>query len=223
MIVRHPPSGVCAELSIPDFAGELFDSHFVTRSFPLDLCDRIQKAAGFLLFLHSKHNADHALLEDAFFMEPVEHEASPPTNSVAWQLERAARQVKLVDLLQFIEEIRSNQAPAKVAVMLSAWDLVVDFPDIGRNAARDIPKVPSLFLSRNWPLLDQFLSNHPNAFQSRVFGVSARGGGTAVSDVERLTGFRRPSDRVFVVDGDHRSHDLSRPIRWLLGLLHSTA
>ena len=70
-------------------------------------------------------------------------------------------------------------------------------------------------------LLNQFLNSNVDIFIQRVFGVSARGGGTTDADVARLIAFDRPSERVLVVDGAHRSHDLTRPVRWLLGLLDS--
>ena len=223
ILAKHPPSGVRAGLSIPDFAGELFDSHFVTRSFPSDLCERIQKAKGFLLFLHCKHNADHSLFEDPFFMETDSDAPPPATSLVSWQLEMAARQVKLVDLLQFIEEVRLTQAPARIAVMISAWDVVDRFPSMGKEVSEEIPKDPSEFFSKNWPLLSQFLSNRPTTVEFHVFGVSDGGGGTTKAEIERLTSILRLSERVLIVDGAHRSNDLSRPIRWLLGLLDSTA
>jgi hypothetical protein len=222
--VRHPASGTTAGLHLPDLAGEAFGAHFVTRSFPLDFRDRLQQAGGVLLFLHCNHSADHAILEDPGFIELAPVAPAPPAAPVPepeWRLEDASRQVKLVDLLQFIADIGPQRKPLNIAVMFSAWELVEKAPHLGPRAATAIPNDPTRFLSINWPLLDQFLRSHPNVFRFRVFGVSARGGGTTEAEITRLTAFDRPSQRIILVDGAHRSNDITRPVRWLLGLLNS--
>lgn len=225
LLVRHPASGTRTGFYLPDLAGETFDAQFETRSFPLSFSERIQQAGGVLLFVHCGHNADHAILEDPGFKEPesVSPAASSPLgSSVAepdWRLEDAARQVKLVDLLQFIAEISPRQKPLNIAVVLSAWELVEKVPQLGARTAASIPKDPTQFFSIQWPLLDQFLRGNIDMFRTRVFGVSARGGDNTPEEIARLTKFDRPSDRIIVVDGAHRSNDLTRPVRWLLGLL----
>ena len=119
----------------------------------------------------------------------------------------------LVDLLQFVAELR--EAPLRVAIAISAWERV-------ENAAAGLfPKDPSRFLAKHWPLLTQYLESNHDAFPSRAFGVSARGGGTSAEEIKRLTKIVHPRDRVIVVDGEHRSNDLTRPVRWLLGLLEN--
>ncbi len=226
LLVRHPASGTSVGFYLPDLAGETFDAQFVTRCIPLDSCNRLQQAAGLLLFVHCDHNADHALLEHPSFIDvnpvpgqPVSSKIEPTSE---WRLEDASEQAKLVDLLQFIAETDPRQQPLRVAVMISAWDLVENAPQLGPRSASETPKNPELFLARRWPLLDQFLHSHTETFRFRVFGVSARGGGNTEQDIVRLTNFVHPSDRVILVDGTHRSSDLTRPVRWLLGLLEST-
>lgn len=226
LLVRHPTSGTSVGFYIPDLAGETFDAQFVTRCIPLDFCDRLQQATGVLLFVHCDHNADHAVLEHSKFIDanlmPAQSESSAVDPVSEWRLEDASQQTKLVDLLQFIAEIGPRQQPLRVAVMISAWDLVENAPQLGPHSAAEIPKNPGQFLTRRWPLLDQFLHNDTKTFRFRVFGVSARGGGDTPEEIARLTNFVNPSDRVILVDGTHRSNDLSRSVRWLLGLLDSS-
>jgi hypothetical protein len=227
LLVQHPASGTSVGFYLPDLAGETFDAQFVTRSIPLDFCDRLQQAAGLLLFVHCDHNADHTLLEHLSFIdakpEPVESESQTVKSASEWQLEDASQQVKLVDLLQFIAEICPRQQPLRIAVMISAWDLVVNAPQLGPRSAAEIPENPAEFLARHWPLLNQFLHSHTDTFRFRVFGVSARGGGDSKEEIVRLTTeFAYPKDRVILVDDTHRSSDITRPVRWLLGLLDST-
>lgn len=221
LLVRHPASGTHATFHIPDLAGETFDAQFTTRSLPQEIGLRIQRATGLILFLHCGDKADHDLLEHPQFMdteattEPSEVPSTTPAQSAEWSIEQASKQVKLVELLQFVASLR--EAPLRVAVAISAWDLVAKAP------TGFVPKEPSLFLSKQWPLLAQYLESNRDEFPFRVFGVSARGGGTSAEEIERLVKLVHPRDRVIVVDGEHRSNDLTRPVRWLLGLLENPA
>ena len=214
LLVRQPASGIHATFHIPDLAGEKFDSQFVTRSLPNEFGLRVQRATGLILFLHCGHQADHDLLEHPQFIDAestTEAPAIKPVQAADWSIERASKQVKLVDLLQFVAELR--EVPLRVAVAISAWDLVEQAP------TGLLPKEPSLFFSKQWPLLAQYLESNRDAFPFRTFGVSARGGGTSAEEIKRLTKLVHPRDRVILVDGDHRSNDLTRPVRWLLGML----
>lgn len=217
LLVHHPATGSNASFHIPDLAGETFDAQFVTRLFPQEIGLRMQQATGLILFLHCGDKADHDLLEHPQFFdnEATTHsgETSPTTlaQSDEWSIEKAAKQVKLVDLLQFVASLR--EAPLRIAVAISAWDLVEKAPP------GFLPKEPEAFLSTHWPLLAQYLECNRKTFPSHTFGVSARGGGTTEDEIDRLTKLVNPRDRVILVDGKHRSNDLTRPVRWLLGLL----
>ena len=227
LLVKHPASGNSIGFNLPDLAGETFEAHFATRSIPQDLWERLQKATGLLLFVHCDHNAEHAILEQPCFIDPT---PAPKTESVlppaevtdVWKLEDASRQVKLVDLLQFIAEADPRENPLRIAVIVSAWDQVEKAQRIGPGAAAELPNNPELFLARRWPLLNQFLQSNADTFCFRTFGVSARGGGNSKEEIERLTKIDKPSNRVILVDDKHRSSDLTRPVRWLLGLLDPT-
>jgi hypothetical protein len=177
----------------------------------------MQRATGLILFLHCCHDAGHELLEHPLFVDAESATDAASTNPVEvedWSIDQASRQVKLVDLLQFVAE--SRETPLRVAVAISAWDLVE------KAAAELLPKKPPLFLTKQWPLLAQYLESNRESFPFRTFGVSARGGGNTPEEIERLTKLVHARDRVIVVDGDHRSNDLTRPVRWLLGLLKSS-
>jgi hypothetical protein len=220
LLVHHRASGTHATFHIPDLAGETFDSQFITRSLPREFGERMQQAGGLILFLHCDHEADHELIEHPVFMDADSTNVlreSPATTSAQdadWMIELASKQVKLVDLLQFVAELR--ETPIRIAVAISAWERV-------ENAADGlVPKEPSRFLSKQWPLLNQYLESNRELFPFRIFGVSARGGGTTSEEIERLTSLKHPNERVILVDSDHRSNDLTRPVRWLLGLLETS-
>jgi hypothetical protein len=225
LLVLHPVSGTRATFHIPDLAGETFAAQFVTRSFPQEFVERIQQAAGLILFLHCDQEANHALNIHPAFMDPAPAndgsvDVAPVENhGREWQLEDTCRQVKLVDLLQFIAEIRRSRPPIRIAVAISAWDRVDKAP---KALESEMPKEPVRFFSKRWPLIDQYLQGNGETFSFHVFGVSARGGGMTPAEIARLTHFAHPPDRILVVDGPNRSSDLTRPVRWILGLLEPT-
>lgn len=219
LLLRHPASGTNATFHNPDLAGETFDSQFITRALPHEFGQRMQRAKGLILFLHSAHEADHELLEHPQFIDAEsegdarEVKSTPSIQADDWQIEQASRQVKLVDLLQFVAELR--ETPLRIAVAISAWERVE------RASEGLFPKEPSRFLEKQWPLLAQYLESNHDIFTFRSFGVSARGGGTSAKEVEQLVSIVHPRDRVILVDGQNRSRDLTRPVRWLLGLLEN--
>jgi hypothetical protein len=225
LLVVHPASGTRATFHIPDLAGETFAAHFATRAFPNEFGKRIQQASGLILFLHPDHEANHTVHKHPTFIDSTSADvaegnvAPPPNQASDWQIEDACGQVKLVDLLQFIAEIRRCESPIRVAVAISAWDLVEKAP---KGLEAEMPKEPTRFLSTRWPLLAQFLHANEDAFPFHVFGVSARGGGATPEEIARLTNIVHPPNRIIVVDGSHRSNDLTRPVRWLLGLPEPT-
>jgi len=137
-----------------------------------------------------------------------------------WKIEHASQQTRLVDLLQFVAKLSPMNAPLPVAVIISAWDLVEKVPEAARGR---IPNDPNEFLVEFWPLLSQYLINNDHKYSYRVYGVSARGGGATPEEVTRLTAISRPSDRILIVDDKNRSKDLTRPIRWILGLQDSSS
>jgi hypothetical protein len=123
-----------------------------------------------------------------------------------WEQRAAAKQVKLVDLLQFISDQAQTRKPLPLAVMISAWDLIESVEE---------PKItPEEFLRSEWSLLHQYLQANPERFRSRIYGVSARGGNDSAQ--AKLT-LLLPHERVWLKDGSEVTKDLTRPLRWLLG------
>src|SRR5260221_7152071 len=140
LLVHHPASGTHATFHIPDLAGERFDSQFITRSLPNEFGLRMKRETGLIIFLHCGHEADHDLLEHPQFMDTestTETSSITPVQAADWPIEQASKQVKLVDLLQFAADLR--KVPLRVAVAISAWDLVEKAP------TGLLPKAPSLF------------------------------------------------------------------------------
>jgi hypothetical protein len=122
-----------------------------------------------------------------------------------WDPDRAPTQVKLVELLQMLRRPPFERRRRRVALVVSAWDLVA-----GRGES------PAGWVSARLPLVDQFLRSNPERYAVAVYGISAQGGDLD-RDGDRLLGERTPARRV-VVEGDGSPpHDLTAPVAWAMG------
>lgn len=123
------------------------------------------------------------------------------------------RQVQIVDLLDALADAPVELRPARVAVIISAWDLVA--PDTA----------PEAWLERSMPLLHQYLHSRADEFETRIYGISAQGGRLPKrekpdeeSDRKKLLEEPIAGRRIRVVGHDAGAHDLTHPIAWLSGL-----
>jgi hypothetical protein len=108
-----------------------------------------------------------------------------------------------VDVLQFVMWLREERQLPRIALMISAWDLVT------------APLSPPEWLERRLPLLSQFLMASVRDRELRVYGISAQGGDLQ-RDRAALQLARNASERIRVIEGRKEHHDLSAPIKWLL-------
>jgi hypothetical protein len=93
-------------------------------------------------------------------------------------------------------------------VLISAWDTVGQAGDLR-------PKDPTQFLEREWALVAQFLRANPESFIPKIYGVSAYGGIPGqLGDLAE----QAPHERALLVESAGSSHDLTRPLKWLLHL-----
>jgi len=123
-----------------------------------------------------------------------------------WSAELAPTQVQVVDILQFANHLYEGEAPLRIAVVISAWDLI------------KVRLSPSAWLERRLPLLSQFLRGNERIMPFRVFGVSALGGDLK-ADLPKLQAEPLPTQRIQVIDDALAiSHDLTRPLRFVLHL-----
>jgi hypothetical protein len=133
--------------------------------------------------------------------------ASEPAEIREWTPDLIPEQVRLVDLLQFLEHPPFRRALRRVAVMVSAWDLLPE-----------PAPTPQQWLRRELPLLHQFLESNSSSFMVRVFGVSAQGGQFKGEERDRLLA-EIPGERILCVGDGVKPHDLTAPIAWLMSEL----
>ena len=216
--------GVVGEVLFPDLSGESFEGAWAERHWTREYDQFVSGADSLLVFVHPEtlkepftiaemqRMAEAALPdEESGAANPHEEAEEPPaeTGGDEWSPLKAPTQVQLVDLLQFTEKIQRAKRPVRIAVIISAWDLVrQDYP--GEAG-------PSRWLKNRMSYLDQYLQSNFELYRVRVYGVSAQGGDLK-KDRDALQNHVRTSERILIDGPDCSAHDISEPVRWCLGL-----
>lgn len=200
---EDPKTARKGRLFLPDLRGEIFQDQWTDRRWAESYRDDLNKVRGILLFIRADTSASNQELLGAMV-----NMRKDPGKPLPWEPRKASPQVQLADVLQFIDTRGNISRPMKLAVMVSAWD-TVDKPNNMQ------PKDPVSFVTREWPLLDQYLRANSATYLSKVYGVSALGGTEGeLKELSRLP----PQKRARIVDGAVSGNDLTRPLRWMLGL-----
>lgn len=194
-------------LVFPDYSGEVFRREWRDRMCTRELAKETQDAESILLFIHGDKFTQPWMLSDALAADDgtAEEEDGKPTIPVQYNPNKAATQVQLIELLQFLKEEPLGPKKRRVSIIISAWD-----------------KVPAALTPQRWlkarmPMLDQFVTCNGRSFEFGLFGVSAQGGDYK-ADVARLDAFAVQSERIKVVGPAGESHDITEPLLWALDI-----
>lgn len=196
------------ELVVPDFSGESFQYHLRERRWSQGFDEFVAKADGVLLFVHASKFVEPVAIDDwatvAAELGGGDEASSDLQVGVEWTPDLMPTQVQLVELLQLLLARSADFRPLRLAVVLSAWDLV-----------SKLATSPEDWLQSKLPLLDQYLRANPEQFDVRVYGLSAQGGdlqGERVSLLHQA----QPAERIVIVGVETPPHDITAPIRWLM-------
>ena len=214
------------QVLFPDHSGETYDSMWVTRTCSKAVADYLQNRNGLLLFLRSEGMKKPLPLIDIITTEAEMQAALPsPTLSgggtapvpddqsgQAWAAEDAPDQVKIVDILQILSSHMPAHHEEKLAIFVSAWDVV------------DENLSPEGFIEKELPLLHQYLTNAEHGFDINIYGLSAQGGeyvkenheGELPQELSNLLNLRNASARIKLVSDAEPTNDLTNPIAWLM-------
>lgn len=190
-------------LRFPDLSGETFSEQVRTRTCTQEYVEGFQGSGGILLFVTADRPTDGIRITDIVDVLSSDAERGLLSETKDWGSEMIPEEVKLVDLLQFVRAHPFERARRRVAVIVSAWD-VVPMPQ---------PSAAEWF-ARELPFLSNFLLANCEDFVARVYGVSAQGADFSASDRKRLLE-KTPSERVLCAGDAVRPHDLSGPVAWL--------
>ncbi|MBB5942853.1 hypothetical protein [Xanthomonas sp. 3307] len=203
--VRDTLTGNTVELYFPDLSGESYEDQFVARTCSTSYVDGFSEEGGILLFVTADKQQDGVTLLDLGPELVADAAIDINVNAVAataWSHKDVPVQVRLVDLLQFLQHRPFQRRQRKLAVCVSAWDLI------------DGGITPETWLARELPLLNQFLLNNSESFEVRIYGVSAQGGDLA-GNLGDLIKVEVPSRRVLCLGPEGTKHDLTAPIIWM--------
>lgn len=192
------------ELRFPDLSGEVFQNHYNNREMSQSLVDDIQLADGIMVFINIL-DIDSMTLISALPKEYLETNKGKIQDDEHLTMQ-IPMQVQIIELLQFIEYIRSDKS-VKIGIMLTAWDVI---DKIGKKYS------PENLIKEEMNMLWQFLEANRDFFDVEYWGVSAQG--ADLSEDEILIDIIEPMERIIVEDNmGNRSHDITFPIYKIVG------
>lgn len=203
--MHEPSTGKRIILGFADLSGESFESQFSARRCTQEYLERDESSSGgILLFINANRPNDGVTITDLGPLLEEEDNSLHADDEIEWSHSLVPQQVCLVDLLQFLQRPPFTRKLRKLAIAVSAWDVVA--PGI----------TPTAWVERELPFLSQFLKTNEDSFEVRTYGISAQGGN--VTSEQRSELLRKtPSLRVACVENNTNSHDLTAPLVWLSG------
>jgi len=206
--------GTVIDVILPDVSGETFRDQWEQRKTTIVFDDLARRADGVLFFIHPDTvrkpvrinfvRAVAAVLDDLDV--PATSTSSGEGLEIKWSPKLSPTAVQLTEVLQFLVREPEMYPVKRVAVIVSAWDLLQS----------DFQK-PSEWLAKDLPLLSQFLKANSDSLPYKVFGISAQGG--PLEQAGDLRSRINQSDRVLVASdevGEYGIHDITAPIKWLM-------
>jgi hypothetical protein len=197
-------------LDIPDLSGETFKRHFEFREWSIEFDKMLNGICGVIIFVDPTdgNNVPKSIIQADEISNLLGEAAKISSNEKyeEWKLDFIPNQIQIVDFLQFILYHKPQIIPAKVSILISAWDKVQGtFGDVSPNS----------WMEKNFPLLYQFMVCNSQVFNTRYLGVSAQG--VDYSDEKRVDEMasKDPLERIIIKEESEVSNDITRPIVWL--------
>jgi hypothetical protein len=215
MILKTPDGGATTEIIFPDMSGEAFRHLWEERGWEKRYDDVARSATGALLFIHPDtitppgRIAEIAIPNDSNDqegdIENIAVEEEDTNTPQPWHAKDSPTQVKIVELIQFFAYDQSDYNLNRLAVIVSAWDLIRE------------DRSPSQWVAERLPFLHQFLESNKDRLEYRFYGLSAQGGDIN-TEAERLRMPIKQSERINIIGEDCPEHDITAPVKWVMGL-----
>lgn len=211
--IHHPASNQRIVLGFADLSGESFNIQVASRKCTSEYVDNCNHEGGVILFVNADRVQDGMNIVDLAPLLDGAEEARESKPVTEWAHKLVPQQVRLVELLQFLQRPPFTRRHRRLVVAISAWDVV-----------QQPRPAPETWLERECPLLHQYLIANPDSFKFKVFGISAQGGDIPKKDMDPTDEQLRiqsellrkiPSERIECIGPDTKSHDLTVPIHWL--------
>lgn len=208
--LKQRATGLSVALNFTDLSGEKFEHQFSGRYCSPEYVEEVNGSGGLLLFVNADRAHKAMTIKDAQGLLDGEDTKS----EIEWLPQFVSEQAQLVDLLQCFQKAPFVQKKRRLALIVSAWDVVSN-----RATAND-------WLVQEMPFLAQYLSTNQNLLETKMWGISAQGGVLMTDaqgetlDTEVRTELLRqtPSNRIRCVSSEGTSSDITLPLCWLSGI-----
>lgn len=209
--VANSKTGEKHIIDIPDMSGEFYKSTlFEERQIPIEFINELKQVNGVLLFI----NAD-TFVRPTSIIEvnghlgddiSSEHRTESPKNKETFNVSKDTPDVVyIVDILQIIQSFVKD---FKLAVIISAWDVILSNFD-----REESPISPIEWSRQELPLLMQAIESNFNNY--RIYGISAQGGSYKEVKDELLSKINQ-TERIQVHFEEEISNDITLPIKWII-------
>lgn len=182
---------------IPDCSGEKYRDLVQDRQIDENFVIQFRDSDSILFFVNYFNMSKEELIK----VENKEQKAEEISGEDSVEKNREANESQIVELLQLIIEFIKGYRRPKIKVIISAWDIIAQ--------SEEQYNIPSDFLVKKLPLLNQYLICNKTDIDYDVWGISAQGGDFECEEQRRriqLQGF----DSIIVVDPKgNQSNDLT--------------
>lgn len=178
------------ELSIPNFAGEIFED--LLKNYGEELASWPAKSDGLLFFIN---NMPSEVLADSFNNQSTENQEP----LVKFEIGRIS--VQIMNLL-LLKELCNRFNFNRIAICISAWD------------KRGDGLIPKEYLKQYFPVFYNYLNYYYP--ESLVFGISAQGAEYSEDNREELEKKTKEGTRAYIVQSHEKVYDLTIPIDFLM-------
>jgi hypothetical protein len=218
LTLKRAADGQLIDVQVPDLSGESFAHIWSSRLWSAHFQTIVDRADGCVFFVHGTRIEDGATLEQARQLarelpsdagngvnKSDDVPSELPAAAADFDITKCPTEVQIVECLQLVSENLKRRPPLRVAVVLSAWDLV---------KKADPAAEPDTWLKNRFPLLGQFLASNQPLFESAVFGISAQGGDyeTEKAAIQDKDPYKRCIVRGELVTDEF---DVTVPLQWL--------
>ena len=199
--------GTAIDLNWPDYAGEQVSQVLEDRRLPASWQERVETADGWVLIVRPKHIP---LGHDIFSKPLGDLQASRSGGAV--ECSPQARLVELLQMLAYTSPARTGRRKPALAVLLSCWDELEEPQGV----------TTAEVLSKNLPMLANYISNNWSEQRRIVLGLSATGVALSKAAPNQDFIYKGAEAMGWIVDADGKhSPDLTLPIAKLAAAIQS--
>lgn len=202
--------GAAAKLVVPDVSGELWHNAVEISEIPQKWMDRLKEASGALIFVRVMSEVNVSKLD---WVTSSDYMSLQPEDALEHQI---STQVNLCEYVRFLEHAmqeRSDGRKPRIAVLVTAWDLV---------DAETSANGPLAFIEKEYPLFGGQVRD-ADKFDFNFYGVSVVGGDPVTDADFKASLLEAEFDTMGYIKRKTESDwinttDFTIPVAWAIGM-----